>query len=194
MAKIIHDLQAYKDTYDKHKHLKNAAEELGIKWQTLYWHLAKANHPVLGDKERYGSDTDKLAERTETLFQKTVPLAKNNNLSSFQAKMDFIVGTYKVDVKASTKKDGYKNNPKKNAALRWAFSSRVQEDIADFIVCYCYEGLDCLNFGNVEKILLIPKEMFKNKQSISVSCSKSKWYDFEVTSSELSEFFEDINS
>lgn len=63
-------IQKYKDVYDKYKNLKLAANELGVKWQTLYYHLSKEGHPVIGDKERYGSDTDKLAAYTEKLFQK----------------------------------------------------------------------------------------------------------------------------
>tara|TARA_B100001105_G_scaffold4933_1_gene3687 strand:- start:1822 stop:1989 length:168 start_codon:yes stop_codon:yes gene_type:complete len=52
------------------------------------------------------------------------------------------------------------------------------------------EGYDCENHGEVEKILLIPKEYYKNKQSMSVSCKKSKWFDFEVTEEELKQFFD----
>lgn len=75
---------------------------------------------------------------------------------------------------------------------RWAFSTRAQEDTADFLVCFCYAGYNCLEHGDVTKILLIPKEMFKNKQSISVSAKISKWYDFEVSEQELLEFFEEF--
>tara|TARA_R110002012_G_scaffold49804_2_gene128769 strand:- start:32542 stop:33123 length:582 start_codon:yes stop_codon:yes gene_type:complete len=178
--------------YEKHKNLKLAAKELGMVWQTLYWNLVQINHPVTGDKERYGSLTDKLAKETEDTFKKTVPFAVDCNEGEFQAKMDFKVKGFNVDVKASTKKDGYKNNPKKNASYRWAFSCKVQNNLADFIVCYCYKGYEADQYGEVEKILLIPKEFFKNKQSISVSCSKSKWYDFEVTEVELLTFFSEL--
>ncbi|AUR93505.1 hypothetical protein NVP1187O_192 [Vibrio phage 1.187.O._10N.286.49.F1] len=57
------------------------------------------------------------------------------------------------------------------------------------MICFCMEGYDCEDYKDVEKILLIPKEFYKNKQSMSVSCTKSKWYDFEVTEEELQEFF-----
>ena len=180
------------EVYDKHKNLKLAAKELGMVWQTLYWNLTQINHPVTGDKERYGSLTDKLAKETEDLFKKTVPFAVDCNENEFQAKMDFKVKGFNVDVKASTKKDGYKNNPKKNVTYRWAFSCKVQNDLADFMVCYCYEGYEADQHGSVEKILLIPKEFFKNKQSMSVSCTKSKWYDFEVTEDELLDFFTNL--
>lgn len=51
-------------------------------------------------------------------------------------------------------------------------------------MCYYYSGTDAENYGDIEKILLIPNEFFKNMQSISVSCYESKWYDFEVTEEE----------
>lgn len=187
------NIELFKDTYDKYLNLKLAAQELGVKWQTLYWHLNKVGHPVIGNKEVYGSPTDKLARYTEKLFSSTIPYAVDLNDEKFQAKLDFSVKGYKVDVKASTKKDGYKNNPRKNAAFRWAFSCKVQEkESADFLVCYCYSGYDTENFGDVEKILLIPKEFFKNMQSFSVSCANSKWYDFEVTVGDLVDFFDSI--
>ena len=97
-------------------------------WQTLYYKLREFNHPVTGDKERYGSPTDKMAKKLEDYFQKIVPQAVDGNESKFQAQVDFIVGSLKVDVKSSTKKDGYKNNPKKNPSYRWAFSTKVQEE------------------------------------------------------------------
>lgn len=179
-----------REVYDKHKNLKLAAKELGMVWQTLYWNLSKVGHPVIGDKERYGSATDKMAKHFEDLFSEWIPKAKDNNKGKFQAKTDFKVGSYLVDVKSSTKKDGYKNNPKKNASFRWAFSVKVQEtEDIDFMVLFCTSGYECQDFGDIEKILLIPREFFKYKQSISVSCNKSKWYDFEVTKEELITFF-----
>jgi hypothetical protein len=185
----MHDLQKYKNVYDKHRNLKLAAAELNMKWQTLYWHLSRANHPVVGDKEAYGSPTDKMAKVLEDYFQELIPHAISYNESKFQAPMDFSVNGYRVDIKSSTKKDGYKSNPRKNPAFRWAFSTKVQENSSDFMIMFCMEGLDCGDHGDVEKILLVPKEFYHNKQSISVSCSKSKWYDFEVSEKELIEFF-----
>lgn len=186
-------IEDMKDVYDKHLNLKLAADELGMKWQNLYNYLRQANHPVTGNKEKYGSITDKLARYTEKKFHKLIPYAVDMNDEKFQAKLDFTVKNYKVDVKASTKKDGYKNNPSKNPSLRWAFSCKVQEEVnADFLVLYCYTGTDAENYGDVEKILLIPNQFFNNMQSISVSCRKSKWYDFEVTEDELKDFFDNI--
>lgn len=40
------------------------------------------------------------------------------NEGKFQAKVDFKVGDTYVDVKASSKKDGYKNNPRKKKKRR----------------------------------------------------------------------------
>ena len=182
-----------KSVYDKHKNLKLAADELGIPWQTLYYKLRIADHPVIGDKERYGSPTDKMAKHFEDLFKDLIPAAKDYNEDKFQAKVDFKVHNHLVDVKSSTKKDGYKNNPNKKPSFRWAFCVKVQEEVgADFMVCFCTSGYDCEDFGEVEKILLIPKEFYKNKQSISVSCKKSKWFDFEITEDGLIEFFNSI--
>ncbi len=84
---------------------------------------------------------------------------------------------------------GNESVDKKNPSYRWAFSTKVQEECSDFLVCFCMGGFDCENHGEAEKILLIPKEFYKNKQMMSVSCNKSKWYDFEVTVEELQEFF-----
>lgn len=177
------------DTYDKYRNLKLAAVELGMVWQTLYWNLSKVGHPVIGDKERYGSPTDKMANAMENYFKTLVPHSEDLNLSKHQASVDFLVNGLSVDIKSSTKKDAYKNNIKKKPNFRWAFSTKVQEKSSDFMVMFCMEGLDCEDYGGVEKILLVPKEFYHNKQCISVSCSKSKWYDFEVSEKELIEFF-----
>lgn len=186
------DIEKYKEVYDKYKNLKLTAEELGIKWQKLYWHLNRAGHSVTGDKERYGSPTDKMAREMEKHFHSLIPYAKDMNEDSFQYEYDFSIKGLKVDIKSSTKKDGYKKNPRKNASYRWAFSCKVQESSADFIVCFCMKGFDCEDHEGIEKILLIPKEYYKNKQSLSVSCRKSKWFDFEISEDDLKEFFESL--
>lgn len=184
------DFSYYCELYDKYKNLKIAAEEAGIKWQKLYTILRKANHPVAGDKDMYGSIADKFARKTENKFKELIPYAIDHNNDVFQNKIDFSIGSVKVDVKASTKKDGYKNNPRKNASYRWAFSCNVQRSSSDFLVLFCFSGYNAEDCGEIEKILLIPCEFYKNKQSISVSCSKSKWYDFEVSEEDLKEFFD----
>ena len=187
-------INTLKAVYDKHKNLKLAGEELKMPWQTLYYKLCKVNHPVVGDKAKYGSVTDKLAKYSEDLFQKMIPYAKDNNTSKAQASLDFEVKGLNVDVKSSCKKDPYANNDIKSGkgAIRWAISTRVQEGVADYLVCFLFEGYDAQEHGDVEKILLIPAEFFKNKQSISISVKKSKWYDFEVTEQELIDFFKEV--
>lgn len=189
----MYNIELCKTIYNKYQNLKLAAKELNIPWQKLYLILRENEHPVTGNKEKYGSLTDKLARHTEKEFNKLIPYAKDLNEGKYQAKLDFDVKGLKVDVKASTKKDGYKNNPKKGAAYRWAFCCKVQEEVsADFLVCYCYSGYDAGDFGKVERILLIPNEFFKNMQSISVSCRKSKWFDFELSEDDLKEFFNSL--
>ena len=185
-------IQVLCDTYDKYKNLKLAAQDLGIGWQTLYWNLTRVGHPVTGDKERYGSPTDKMANSLEKHFKKLIPYAEDFNEDLHQSPIDFLVKGLSVDIKSSTKKDGYKNNPRKNASFRWAFSTKVQEKSSDFMVMFCMSGFDCESYGEVERILLVPKEFYKNKQSISVSCTKSKWYEFEVSEKELKEFFDSV--
>lgn len=62
-----------------------------------------------------------MAKELEDVFKKMVPFAKDLNEDKFQSPVDFDVKGYKVDVKCSTKKDTYKNNPNKNKSLRWHF-------------------------------------------------------------------------
>jgi len=167
--------------YNKHKNLKLAANELGMKWQTLYVQLRKLGIPVTGDKSRYGSDKDRLAACAESEFQRLVPLAINQNANKFQSKFDFLVGNEKIDIKASQARRG----SKKFAATRWAFSVKKQEFCADFIVCFAM-----LDAGY--RLFLIPGECVRHYQTISISTdpkTKSKWTQYEVSLSDLSEFF-----
>ena len=170
--------------YQKHKNLKLAAEELGIKWQTLYVQLRKAGIPVTGDKARYGSDRDRLAAMAELEFKNLVPFAEDQNSVQFQSKFDFLVGSEKVDIKAS----GLNQGCKKFAAKRWAFSVKKQEFCADFIVCFAMQEHDY-------RIFLIPGELVRNYQSISIpesKNSKSKWLQYEISKTDLTEFFTEI--
>ena len=73
--------------YEKHKNLKIAANELGVKWQSLYVRLKKAGIAVTGDKERYGSDKDRLANKAESIFQSLVPNAISQNDIKFQSNL-----------------------------------------------------------------------------------------------------------
>lgn len=118
----------------------------------------------------------------EIEFMRIVPFAINNNQIKFQAKVDFDVGVFKVDVKASKLNQGSRNYP----AKRWAFSIKKQEFCADFIVC----------FGIVDEgytIFLIPGECVRKYQTVSIApLGKSKWLDFKITPSELLDFFREL--
>lgn len=169
-----------REAYERHKNLKLAAAELGMPWQSLYVHLRKAGVPVTGDKARYGSDKDRLAAASEMEFEKLVPFAKNQNKDRFQAKCDFLVGKEKVDVKCARLRQGCK----RFKARRWSFSIKKQELLADFMVCFAM-----LDSGSY-RLLLVPGELIRNYQTISIpENGKSKWLQYEVTASELTEFF-----
>jgi len=174
------------EAYEKHKNLKLAADELGMKWQNLYVELRKAGVQVTGDKMRYGSDKDKLAARAEVEFLRLVPFAQDQNKCEFQSKFDFLVGNEKVDIKASNPRQG----SKQFKATRWAFSVKKQEFCADFIVCFAM-------MDSGYRLFLVPGEMVRNYQTISISTeknTKSKWLQYEVQPHDLSEFFSQLIS
>lgn len=182
LSEIMDD--TIKAAYEKHMNLNLAAQELGIKWQTLYVKLRKLGVAVVGDKARYGSNTDRLAARAELEFKKLVPFAKDQNAIKFQSKFDFLVGQEKVDIKAS----GLNCGCKRFAAKRWAFSVKKQEFCADFIVCFATKD-------DGYRIFLIPGELVRNYQTISIAenpASKSKWLQYEVTATDLTEFFKEL--
>ena len=141
------------EAYRRHKHLLNTAKEIGIPWQTVYWHLGRAGEPVTGDKSRYGSETDRLAAKAEAMFKEMVPEAIDMNEKKFQAKHDFDVFSQKVDVKAAT----LRNAGKRSQHKRWAFSLKVQESTADFIVCFGFGVRDIPEF-----CLLIPASLVRH--------------------------------
>ena len=167
------------EAYAKHRHLKNAAAELGISFQTLYSRLRKAGVSVTGDKARYGSTQDKVAVIGEEKFTALVPHAVDQNKHVFQPKVDFVVGDSSVDVKTARPMES-------RGAERWAFCLKKQMKTADYFVCF---GLD--EDDDTECLLLIPREMLRpTLQTLSVPRSKnSKWCDFEVTVGELQRFF-----
>jgi hypothetical protein len=172
-----------KEVYEKHKNLKLAANELGMKWQTLYVQLRNIGVPVTGDKSRYGSDKDRMAAMAELEFRRLVPFAVCQNDIKFQSKFDFLVSGEKIDVKASKLNRGCVRFP----ALRWAFSVKKQEFCADFIVCFAM-----LDEGY--RILLIPGELVRKYSSISISQNgRSKWLQYEVEPHELAEFFSELS-
>lgn len=173
-----------KASYAKHMNLKLAADELGMKWQNLYVKLRKLGVAVTGDKARYGSDKDRLAAFAELEFRRIVPFAQCQNEIKYQSKFDFLVGSEKIDIKAANLKQGCK----KFAARRWAFSVKKQEFCADFIVCFAMHD-------SGYRIFLIPGELVRNYQTISIAedkASKGKWLQYEISQSELTEFFKEL--
>ena len=169
--------------YRRHKHLRNAAKEVGIPWQTLYVHLRRSGEPVTGDKRRYGSSKDRLAAKAEQIFSGLVPGAIDQNRRCFQSKVDFYVGDFSIDVKAARPRKG----EKRYHSRRWAFSVKKQEAIADFFVCFCL--MDDLS---VKQTLLIPGEIARNYMTISVPETGGKWSDYAVATDQLNEFFQQI--
>jgi hypothetical protein len=168
------------EAYARLKSLHAVGAETGISWQMVYVHLKKAGVTVTGDKEKYGSDKDKLAAKAEADFQLLVPYAENQNKKMFQPKIDFLVNGFGVDVKASRLNKGFH----KSKVLRWAFSCKKQEACADFIVCFGYKDDDYA-------IFLIPGELIRKYQSVSISpSSKGKWAKFAVSPQDLKSFFD----
>lgn len=172
--------------YRRHKNLKLAAEEISIPWQSLYVRLRAAGEPIIGDKARYGSEKDKLANKAENAFSVAVPFAVDQNKAKWQAKYDFDVLGTKVDVKSSKPKRQSFRTEKK----RWAFSFAKQSLVCDFVCCFCYSD-DMV----VEKVLLVPSEIFGGVQTVSVSCEgSSKWFDYEIQTEDLAPFFSSLDS
>lgn len=170
------------ESYEKHKNLKLAAQEIGIKWQTLYYRLKKQGTPVTGDKLKYGSTSDKLAHMAEQEFLKLVPEAKNMNNVEWQSKFDMLIGEVRVDVKCSLPRS---LQPRKLSTLSWAFSLKRQNYECDFMVCF---GLN--EDKSVNKVIVIPHEFFNGLQTISVPIGRpSKWHEYTVDKNELREFF-----
>lgn len=178
-------MQSMIAAYEKHKNLKLAANELGMKWQNLYVQLRKFGTPIIGDKARYGSDKDRLAAQVESEFQKLVPNAVNQNGLRYQSKFDFLIGKEKVDIKSANAKQG----SKRFDAKRWAFSVKKQEFCADFVVCFAMKEVGY-------RLFLIPGELVRNYQTVSISVnqeSKSKWIQYEIEPNELADFFNQLN-
>lgn len=173
------------DAYEKHKNLKLAANEIGIKWQTLYCRLKKQGVNVTGDKSRYGSSSDKLAYYAEKKFETMIPGSVNMNSTEWQSKFDFLCGSLRVDVKCSVpRKLNFRSK-----RLSWAFSFKKQNFECDLIVCFCFD-----ENRTILKILAIPMEFFNGVQTISVPINgQSKWHDYEVSAEELINMIEALN-
>ena len=168
------------ELYEQHKNLKIVGELSGIPWQTVYVYLKGAGVPVTGDKERYGSHSDRFAARSERDFLSLVPFAEDLNRRQFQSKFDFDVYGFKVDVKASQ----LKRSSKRCAAKRYSFSIKRQEVNADFFVLLGYKD-DC-----IDKCYLIPAEIVRYMTTISISENGGKWASYEIDKNGLAEFFE----
>lgn len=169
--------------YRKHKHLKLAAQEVGIPWQSVYVQLRQAGEPVTGDKLKYGSHTDRLASLGEQRFLALIPEAEDMNRRKFQSKVDFLVHGHSVDVKSSMLKKGSKGTDRR----RWAFSVKKQEAIANFFVCF---GFD--DNKEIATCLLIPGEIARKMTTINLPETGGKWRDYEVDPGSLREFFDSL--
>lgn len=176
------DTQVCINAYDKYKNLKLAATKIGIDWHKLYAILKKEGVKVTGDKAKYGSETDKLAAKGEKIFNDLVPVAIDLNKEEYQSKIDFDVLGYGVDVKTSNLN---KSNAKAKSR-RWAFSVKKQELTADFFVGIALEN------EQLTKVYLIPCEIAKHYQTISVSENGSKWDDYLIEPTELLDFFKSL--
>ncbi|MCE2029244.1 hypothetical protein [Sessilibacter corallicola] len=172
------------DAYKKHQNLKIAAMEVGVSWQNLYVRLVRNGIPVIGNKEKYGSEKDKLAAKSEKDFLKYVPSAKDCNKEKFQSKIDFSVRELSVDVKAST----LRRSNKKCKTRRWAFSIKKQEIIADYFVLFAYD-----DNMKIKHCFLLPGEIVRKMSTISISEAGGKWMDFKIEPEELDSFFSDVS-
>lgn len=170
-----------REAYEKHKNLKLAALEIGIKWPTLYCRLKKQGVSVTGDKYRYGSAKDRLAVIAENEFCKIVPEAKNMNNVEWQSKFDMLVGDIKIDIKCSLPR---KLQPHKSQTLSWSFSLKRQNFECDLIICF---GLN--EDRSLNKLIVIPYEIFNGLQTISVPIGRpSKWHEYTVEKEDLRDF------
>jgi len=174
------------DAYRKHRNLKLAAHDVGIPWQSVYVQLRNADEPVMGDKLKYGSDTDRLAARGEQIFQALVPGAISHNERKYQSKLDYTVRGYGIDVKTST----LKLSNKACKLRRWAFYTKKQEASADFVVCF---GI-AADGESLAKVLLIPGEIIRKYTTVSLSEAGGKWDDYSVEPDGLNAFFEALPS
>ena len=174
------------ESYSRLRNLKLVEKETSIPWQTVYWHLKKAGVQVIGDKAIYGSSRDKFAHIGEQFFNKLIPYAENQNLISFQPKIDFVVKGHGVEVK-SAKFTSTGNNK------RWAFSIKKQNKVADFFVLMAFNEAGT----EISYYFLIPNELLrKEMQTISISknINHTKWKDFLISEKELKEFFDMIEA
>ncbi|AKJ41769.1 hypothetical protein [Pragia fontium] len=176
------------ESYSRHRNLKLVESEIGIPWQTVYWHLKRADIKVTGDKARYGSASDRIAIIGEQRFHQAVPIAINNNNQEYQSTIDFSVGAISIDIKTARIKRNHSGKNNKPASPRWGFCINKQLDIADFFVFYALDDNDLTHH-----IFLLPKEVVTTKTTISIPESMdSKWADYKIEESELLPFFKSM--
>lgn len=176
------------ESYKRLMNLKLVGDEIGIPWQTVYFHLKSVGFEVVGDKKRYGSTKDKIAEKFESRFQKLIPFARPNNEYKYQAKIDFFVGDYSIDIKCSSLQKAGIQPSGKSFSARWAYCISKQKKTADFFVMYALN-----EDQSVRHVFLIPKEIAITCTTISIPESKkSKWFDYEISENELLDFFREF--
>lgn len=169
------------EAYQRLKNLKLVGLELGMPWQSVYVQLKKAGVNVVGDKTRYGSDKDRLSAKAEQEFQRLVLGAECQNEKKFQAKVDFFYRSYAIDIKASLPHSGYKEGK----YLRWAFSLKKQEMLADFIVCFGFSADDSYD------LFVLPGEMIRKYQTITIPIhGRAKWRDYKIAPADLLPFMD----
>ena len=166
--------------YSKTPNIKTVADKTGIKWQTVYWYLKKASVEVKGDKSIYGSVKDRFAHNGENYIQKILPSAINQNLFSFQPKIDFKINNKSLEIKSS--KFSIKGK-------KWSFSLKKQKKIADYFIMLAFNS----DGSEIIHHFMIPNELLADTLktiSISKNIESSKWKDFLISKNELIEFFE----
>lgn len=166
------------ESYARLKNLKLVGAELGMAWQTVYVHLRRAGVAVVGDKARYGSDTDRLAAKAEAIFQELVPEAEDQNQKHFQSKVDFIVYGHMVDVKAARLARG-----------SWAFSLAKQENAADFFVAFGFDNKG----GDLLRSFIFPGDCVRFYQTVRVA-DGNKWDGYQVPTYEIAKFMREARS
>lgn len=176
------------ERYHSLKNLKMVGAELGLPWQTVYSRLKRAGVAITGDKERYGSETDRVAARGERWFKRVIPEAEDQNKLTYQPRFDFLVRGLKVDVKTS------RPRVSPRGVFQWIWSVKKQEAEADFFVCLAITSR--ADDAGVHRALLVPGELARRYQSIRASHDgkrmTGKWADYACTSADLRNFFEGI--
>ena len=127
-----------------------------------------------------------IGDAAERLFAEDVPTAEDSNAQQYQSMIDFSVGGFTVDIKASRLHPARQERSGKTTAPRWMFSINKQKDKADFFVMYAFD----FAADRVEHVFLVPAEIATTKSTIVVPESlSSKWADYRVDRNDLADFF-----